>query len=543
MNKDPDKNNIYGQLDDIERLLTKIDNVKNHADHPAFKTSQFDATINNLPIGLVILDAQANIRSVNPAFLKIFGVESDMSLLNEFINNLQPIKNGGLEHYFTDLCEKNIDFDFESPEILNYSDKRLYLHCQGFVLPGPDSSYMLLFSDITKRKRLEEQFAQYQRLESIGNLAGGIAHDFNNILTIIKGASALALRDMDNDDAHYQNIDKIHSAAERAESLTQQLLAFSRRQLLQPKIISLNELIDGMEQQIRAQIHDKIRIKTVLAKDTGQIKADLHQVEQVIRNLILNANDAMPDGGALTIETNNEDLDENYLQRRPLVKPGRYVMLVIGDSGKGMDKNTQTHIFEPFFTTKEKGQGTGMGLSTVYGIVKQSSGYIWVYSEPDKGTVVKIYFPFYEKVIESTTPKSISDRNLRGNETVLVVDDEGEVRNLVSEMLRFYGYNVLEAPSAGNALLIFEKYNKSIDLVLTDLVMPQMNGVEMVEKIIPDYPKTRVIFMSGYTDNIIDEYELIDKSKNFLQKPFNARTLVEKIREILDAYKNDNLAL
>ena len=535
MSKDPAISNIFGHLDDIERLLEKINDVKNHADHPAFDTSRFDATINNLPIGLVTLDAQANIRSMNPAFLKIFGVKSDMSLQNEFINNLQPIKNGGLEHYFTDLCKNNIDFDFESPEILNYSDERLYLHCQGFVLPGSDSSYMLLFSDITKRKRLEEQFVQYQRLESIGNLAGGIAHDFNNILTVIKGASALALRDMDNDDAHYQNINKIHGAAERAESLTQQLLAFSRRQLLQPKIINLNALIVGMEHQIRAQIHEKISIKTILTDNTGQIKADPNQVEQVLRNLVLNANDAMPDGGALTIETNNADLDENYLQRRPLVKPGRYVMLTISDSGKGMDKNTQNHIFEPFFTTKERGRGTGMGLATVYGIVKQSNGYIWVYSEPEKGTVVKIYFPFYEKVIESTAKKSIPDRNLRGNETVLVVDDEEEVRNLVSEMLRFYGYNVLEAPGAGNALLIFEKYSNAIDLVLTDVVMPQMNGVEMVEKIIPDSPETRIIFMSGYTDNALDEYELIDKSKNFLQKPFNARALVEKIREILDA--------
>ncbi len=503
-------------------------------DLSGFEESQLDATVNKLPIGVVVLDADTKILSVNSAFIRIIGAKSKKVWQNESINNLQPIKNAGIEHYFTDLCEKNIDFDFESPEILNYSDKRLYLHCRGFLLPGTKSSYMLIFTDITRRKQLEEQFVQYQRLESIGKLAGGIAHDFNNILTVIKGASALVMREIEEDHAQFQNLNQIHRAAERAESLTQQLLAFSRRQLLQPKIINLNALIVSMENQIRSQIHEKITIKTILGEETGQIKADPHQIEQVLKNLVLNANDAMPGNGVLTIETGNQNLDEDYLQRRPLVKPGRYVMLSISDSGKGMDKNTQDHIFEPFFTTKDKGRGTGLGLSTVYGIVKQSSGYIWVYSEPGKGTAVKLYFPYFEEVVDGQVASTATDKYLRGNETVLVVDDEEEVRNLVSEMLRFYGYNVLEAPNAVNALLIFKKYSESINVVLTDIIMPQMNGVEMIEKIIPEFPDTKVIFMSGYTDNTVDEYELIDKSNNFLQKPFNAKTLVEKIRKILD---------
>jgi PAS domain S-box-containing protein len=537
MTRDPDLVDIYGQLDEIERLLKKLNSTKKAGQGKSgIKEGQIDATIGNLPIGVITLNKEGKILSANPAFLKIFGVKSNTTLQDELMIDLQPVKSGGIEHYFSDLYEKNIDFDFESSELINYSDERIYLHCRGFLVPGSQSTYMLLFSDITRRKRLEEQFTQYQRLESIGKLAGGIAHDFNNILTVIKGAAALTLREMKEDDSHFHNINQIHRAAERAESLTQQLLAFSRRQLLQPKIINLNALVVGLKDQITKQVNTKVNVKMLLAEDTGKIKADPHQIEQVIKNLILNANDAMPGGGDLTVETANEMLDEDYLQRRPLVNAGRYVMLAISDTGKGMDKNTQAHIFEPFFTTKSKGQGTGLGLSTVYGIVKQSSGYIWVYSEPDKGTVLKLYFPFYDETSDVTVAQVATDSDLRGNETVLVVDDEEQVRNLVSEMLRFYGYNVLEAPSAGNALLIFNEYKESIDLVLTDIVMPQMNGVEMAEKIIADsqYPKSKIVFMSGYTDNTIDEYELIDKSNNFLQKPFNALDLVDKVRKILD---------
>lgn len=496
--------------------------------------SQFTATIQNIPIGVVTLNSEGNILTVNPAFLKIFGIRSEATLINDPLTTLDPIKQAGIEHHFNALWEHKKEFEFESPEIINYQDERLYLHCRGFALPGAETAYMILFSDITRRKNLEDQFTQSQRLESIGKLAGGVAHDFNNILTVIKGTTSRLLQEIDDENNHYQSIDQIHRAAERAEALTQQLLAFSRRQLLQPKIMDINAFLTGMENSLRVHLGDRIQLKMFLSEDTGKIKADPHQVEQIIKNLVFNAMDAMPDGGVLGVETKNEMMDENYLQRRPLVKPGRYVMVAISDTGKGIEKEIQAHIFEPFFTTKDKGRGTGMGLSTVYGIVKQSNGYIWVYSEPDKGTTVKLYFPFYENVAVQEEIKTSTDQKLRGNETILVVDDEEEVRNLVSEMLRFYGYNVLEAPNGANALQIFEKYNNSIQIVLTDIVMPQMNGMEMVEKIMMKFPDTRVIFMSGYTDNMVDQYTLLDKEKNFLQKPFNALTLVGKIREILD---------
>jgi len=266
----------------------------------------------------------------------------------------------------------------------------------------------------------------------------------------------------------------------------------------------------------------------------GNIKADPAQLEQVLINLLLNARDAMPEGGKVIIETMNVILDSAYIKKRPMVKPGSYILLVISDTGKGMNDKIKDHVFEPFFTTKEKGKGTGMGLATVYGTVKQSDGFVWLYSETGKGTTVKIYLPQFDEKVEVIGKTVSSDQTLRGYETILVIDDEKEVRELVSEMLRFYGYTVLEAPNASNAFTIYEKHKDTIDLILTDIVMPQMSGIEFANKIRPVYPRNKFLFMSGYTDTVLAEQELLRDPVHFLQKPFNAVTLMKKIRTVLD---------
>jgi two-component system cell cycle sensor histidine kinase/response regulator CckA len=303
---------------------------------------------------------------------------------------------------------------------------------------------------------------------------------------------------------------------------------------MQPKVIELNQLIHKVESKIRQISGENIELDISLQSDQGNIKVDPGQMEQVITNLLTNARDAMPNGGKIIIETSNVILDENYLKRHPVVKTGSYVMLAITDTGCGMDKDTVAHIFEPFFSTKEKGKGSGMGLATVYGIVKQSDGYIWVYSELDIGTTFKIYLPRVEESMVSIEKPVISDKSMRGHETVLLVEDEEEVRNLVSEMLRFYGYNVLQAANAGSALSIFNKYRQSIDLILTDIVMPQMSGPELIERIFTSHPDVKVLYMSGYTDSALVNHGLLAEEKYFIQKPFSAANLVEKVRLILN---------
>lgn len=492
-----------------------------------------DLLQNNLPIGILMLDHDGKVLRVNPAGRSILGADKEQDIQGIQLWDFKPFKEAGIVHYFHDLTEKDLEFDFESPAVQNLSGKSIYLQIRGFER-NDSGQHLILITNITKRKNLEDQYRQLQRLESIGKLAGGIAHDFNNILTIIKGSTALAISGMEEGNPAYDNLYNIQKASERAESLTQQLLAFSRRQMLQPRVLNLNDLIERMRTRIETLLGNQIRLRTSFAEKTGSIKADQEQIENVLINLLLNARDAMPDGGSLVIETSRVTLDENYMRGRPLVKPGPYVLLSVSDTGEGMDNSVQAHIFEPFFTTKEKGLGSGMGLATVYGVVKQSSGYIWVYSEPGKGSTFKIYLPQVTEDTRISESAPVRDEDLRGTETVLVVDDEEEVRSLVSEMLRFYGYKVMEAPNAGNALMIFEKYQETIDIVLTDVVMPQMSGLDLIEKILPDYPATKVLFMSGYTDNVIVEHGLLDKDRNFIQKPFNAKALIQKVREILD---------
>jgi two-component system, cell cycle sensor histidine kinase and response regulator CckA len=393
-------------------------------------------------------------------------------------------------------------------------------------------------SNITERKQLEEQFHQSQRMEAIGRLAGGVAHDFNNILTVITGYSDLLLyQHPDDHDSERNELEQIKKAAEQATSLTRQLLAFSRKQVLQPRILNLNTIVAHVETMLRRLIGEDIELVTILKEGLGQVKADPGQMEQVIMNLAVNARDAMPHGGKLTIETAHVELDEAYAHQHIGAKPGPYVMLDISDTGHGMDAKTRSHIFEPFFTTKESGKGTGLGLAMVHGIINQSDGYIWVYSEPNQGTTFKVYLPQVEVSIPSNNqPSQVPIPSSRGSETILLVEDEDSVRKLAHHILLNEGYRVLEAPNGEEALQVSEGYAGPIHLLLTDIVMPGgMSGRQLADCLSALRPQMKILYMSGYTDDAIVHHGVLDADLAFLQKPFTLNTLMYKVREVLDA--------
>ncbi len=401
---------------------------------------------------------------------------------------------------------------------------------------GQITAVLTLAADITERKTLEEQFRRAQKLEAVGQLAGGIAHDFNNLLTVIIGRSQLLLARGPVEDRIHRDVDLILKTATRAVSLTKQVLAFSRKQVLQPKVLQLNGVVSGIMPMLERLIGEHIEALFRPASTLGLVRADPGQLEQVIVNLVVNARDAMPEGGRLTLETANADLDEEYARRHMGAQPGAYVMLAVTDTGVGMDAATQARIFEPFFTTKEPGKGTGLGLATVYGIVKQSGGSIWVYSEVGRGTTVKAYLPRVDQETGETTEMAPPAAD-RGTETILLAEDDEEVRTLARDALQIYGYTILEARRPADALLIAERHAGPIQLLLTDVIMPQMSGPKLVERVRPLRPEMRVLYMSGYTGNTapLGGGEGAGANAGFLPKPFTPEGLARKVREVLDA--------
>jgi PAS domain S-box-containing protein len=385
-----------------------------------------------------------------------------------------------------------------------------------------------------EREALQEQLRQSQKMEAIGQLAGGVAHDFNNILTVIKGYSQLSLTEMKEGDPFRGNVEEIRKASDRAADLTRQLLAFSRRQIMEMRVLDLNRLLQNLDKMLRRLIGEDIGLVTLLAEDLGRVKADPGQIEQMVMNLVVNARDAMLNGGKLTIETANVELDQAYARAHIAVKPGPYVMVSVSDTGVGMAPEVRDRVFEPFFTTKEKGKGTGLGLSTVYGIVKQSGGNIWVYSEPGKGTTFKIYLPCVEEPLEALKEKIMAGELPRGSETILIVEDEKEVLKLAGTILRRQGYHVVEAVSGEEALKVCKERKEPFHLLLTDVVMPQMSGRQLAEQLKQLCRNFRVLYMSGYTDNAITHHGVLDKGMNYLQKPFTVDALARKVREVLD---------
>ncbi len=406
---------------------------------------------------------------------------------------------------------------------------------------GKPIGFQGISRDITERKRaekemaaLQEQLRESQKMEAIGRLAGGIAHDFNNLLTVIKGYSQLSLMELKEGDPLKGNIEEIQKGSQRAADLTRQLLAFSRRQVMEMKVLDLNTLLRDLDKMLRRIIGEDIELTTLLANDLGRVKIDPGQIEQVIMNLAVNAKDAMPSGGKLTIETANAVLDESYARNHADVKPGRYVMFSVSDTGVGMTPEVRERLFEPFFTTKQKGRGTGLGLSTVYGIVKQSGGNIWVYSEPGHGTTFKIYLSRVDEPLEQLREKTTREELLRGSETVLVVEDEEKVRQLTVEILGKQGYSVLDASQGDDALAISEKHKGPIHLILVDVVMPGISGTELTKRLAFLRPETKILYMSGYTDNAIVHHGVLEKGVNYIQKPFTIDELTRKVREALD---------
>jgi PAS domain S-box-containing protein len=390
-----------------------------------------------------------------------------------------------------------------------------------------------------ERKHLEEQLRQSQKMEAIGQLAGGVAHDFNNLLTAINGYSSLALQRTNPEERIKNYLEEIRKAGERAANLTRQLLAFGRKQMLKPVALDLNEVVSEMNKMLRRLIGEDITLIVKLAPALKKIKADPGQIEQVLVNLVLNSRDAMPQGGHLTIETTNFDVDHEYSSKHLGVPPGSYVRLAVSDTGCGMDAETQARVFDPFFTTKDKGKGTGLGLSTVYGIVKQSGGSIWVYSEPGEGTTFEIYLPRLKVEVAPTEISVAETRAPRGSETILLVEDEEVVRGLAHQILEQAGYNVLDASGAEDAIRLCRARKEPIHLLLTDVVMPETSGKEIAHWLTSQQPATRVLFMSGYTDDAIVHRGVVDSGVQFIQKPFTPVALARKVREVLDRKSSD----
>jgi len=391
---------------------------------------------------------------------------------------------------------------------------------------------------LEREQQYKEQLQQSQKMEAVGRLAGGVAHDFNNLLTVITGYSDLSIRHLENGNPIRRNVEEIRKAGERAAALTRQLLAFSRKQVLQPKVLDMNSIIADMKIMMHRLIGEDFDLLTALEPSLGRVKADPNQVEQIILNLAVNARDAMPGGGKITIETANAELDSTDVKRHMDVQPGLYVMLAVRDNGCGISQEVQQRIFEPFFTTKEQGKGTGLGLSTVYGIVKQSDGHIWVDSEVGRGTTFKIYLPCVEEALTNSESKAKSGELLYGKETILLVEDDELVRQMASDILKTVGYTILEAQHGGEALSICKQHQEPLDLILTDVVMPQMSGRELAEQVTLIRPEARVLYMSGYTDDAIVHHGVLDEGTPFLEKPFTPEALARKVREVLDASIN-----
>jgi two-component system, cell cycle sensor histidine kinase and response regulator CckA len=390
-----------------------------------------------------------------------------------------------------------------------------------------------IFRDVTESKCLEDMFRQAQKMEAVGQLAGGVAHDFNNLLGVILGYTGLMLDRLSPDDPERKNIEQIEKAGDRAALLTRQLLAFSREQVLQPKVLGLNTVVTGMEKLVQRLIGEHIELLVVIDPSLGRVKADSGQIEQIIMNLVVNARDAMPTGGKLTIETSNVELDEDYAARHASTVPGPHVMLAVTDIGCGMDSKTQARIFEPFFTTKEFGKGTGLGLSTVYGVVKQSGGSVWVYSELGIGTTFKIYLPCVDSALETEPPTETMKRIDRGSKTILIVEDDAALLQVTGQSLQEAGYTILAAQSPAEAIHISESHPGPIHLMVTDVIMPGMSGSQLATHLSPLRTEMKVLYVSGYTDDTIVHHGFLESGLAFLQKPFSPKMLARKVGEVL----------
>jgi PAS domain S-box-containing protein len=498
---------------------------------------RFRAIFDNAAIGIALVDLEGQVFLSNPALRQMLGYteEEILSIPISEITHPEDIEKDLV--FAEELFEGERDYYQLEKRYIKKNGDVMWGHLTGSAVNNEKGEILFgigMIEDITVRKQLESQLRQAQKLESVGRLTGGIAHDFNNMLTAINGYSDLTLRKLETGNPLRGNIEEIKKAGERSAQLTHQLLAFSRQQILQPKILDLNETIHETSKMLQRLIGEDIELQLVLNSKISRIEVDPGQLTQVIMNLTVNARDALPDGGSITIQTDNVYLDEKFIQSHPSMQTGNYVMLSVSDTGTGMDEETQHQIFEPFFTTKREGEGTGLGLATVYGIVSQSGGYIWVESELGQGTTFLIYFP---SVVEETKTEEAMDIDYNshsGTETILVVEDEPMVRSLTRQILEECGYQVIEAGSGKEALEICEQSDCQIDLLMTDLVMPGMSGRELAEKLKTILPQLKVLFTSGYTDDAIIKHGISETKQNFIQKPFIFEGLSKKVRDVID---------
>ena len=498
--------------------------------------SNFRSLVMNAPYGICRCDALGILQDANPALVAMFGYESAAALRGRHLGSLYA----DAQQWFqtADHFHARKEFNNLTTECVRRDGASIVARISGRSIPNGKSgdSFEIFMEDVTETRTLELQLRQAQKMEAIGRLAGGIAHDFNNLLMVISGYAEFLLERIGPDPRLRGPAQEISNATQRATSLTRQLLAFSRKQMLAPKVLDLNEVVAENLKMLTRMIGEDIDLVMVPGAVLGALRADPGQIDQVIMNLAVNGRDAMPQGGKLTIETANVTLDENFARTHTPLAPGDYIMLAISDTGVGMDGETQLHIFEPFFTTKGA-KGTGLGLSTVYGIVKQSGGFIFVDSQPQRGTSFRAYFPRVDGREDATAAQEslALPRAEHGQETILLVEDETNLRHLARQYLEIQGYKILEAEDGAAALQIVDGYQGTIDLLLTDVVMPGMNGRELATHISKLLPEVRVLYMSGYTENAIGHDGTLDPGINLLQKPFSLPALKDRVREVLDS--------
>jgi two-component system, cell cycle sensor histidine kinase and response regulator CckA len=538
--------NADGSLGGLIGAIVDITDRKRTEESLRESTETLQTVIEASPHAIYALDLEGRITLWNRASERIFGWSE-----REAVGRFNPIVPEEKQEEFRALRERVVReggfFDVEltrrkrdgSPVAISLSSAAIR-NRWGAVI-----GFMAIASDISERKRMEaalkeseEQLRHAQRLEAVGRLAGGIAHDFNNVLTAILGYGEILQRRLCGDADALGGLGEIVRCAERASSLTRQLLAFGRRQVLQPKVLDLNAIVANMENMLRRLIGEDIELAVRTAPELWPVSVDPGQIEQVLMNLAVNARDAMPGGGKLFVETRNTELDGSYLLRRSVVRPGSYVVITVSDTGTGMDEETASRVFEPFFTTKAPGKGTGLGLSTVYGIVKQSGGYVWVYSEPGKGTTFKVYLPRHKGEAEDEARPALHAGKRtsppRGQETVLLVEDDSVLRRLLANMLRTGGYRVLEAEDGTEAIRVTEGFHEPIHLVVTDVVMPRLGGRDLAKALARDKPDAKILYMSGYTDDMIFHDGVLEWDKPLIQKPFSMEVLLRTVREVLD---------
>ncbi len=537
--------NVNGEPEKLVIVNRNITERKRAEDSLRRSEADFRSVVEDAPYGIYRASITGRFLQVNPALQKMLGYELEEELLRRELAT-DIFRHHGEYQRLVELLSRTEEIKDLEMEWKRQDETPITVRCSGRCINdehGAAAYFEVFAEDVTEKRVLERQLRTAQKMEAIGRLSGGIAHDFNNLLGVIIGYSRVLKRELGENDALCEHALEIEKAGQRAASLTKQLLAFSRQQVLTPAVLSLNTLASDMERMLQRLLGEDIEVSLELDSELGSVKADQGQIEQVIMNLAVNARDAMPAGGKLKIQTANVVLDQTYTRNHPGSKVGDYVMLGVTDTGTGMDAGTLAHMFEPFFTTKERGKGTGLGLATVYGIVKQSSGYISVESFLGKGSSFQIYLPRDEGQPAAEEEKTDLAESLRGSESILLAEDSESLRKLAQTNLEFAGFRVMSAHSGEEALEIATRHGTTFDLLLTDVVMPGMNGRVLAEQLLPRQPGLKVLYMSGYTDSFITGHGVLEPGTNLLHKPFTEEVLIRKVREVLDGGKQPPSAM